>query len=189
MGNDFKDKRQRKVTVVLFGAYLLMLIWIVVFKLQIPGSMGPLPYIRGINLIPFYYSVENELHLKEVLYNMVVFIPFGIFSGIFLSDKPLSLRCFPAFFISLIFESAQFVFHIGASDIQFYTFVFVGNTVNLSVLCMHQGRTKNFILLIIIFFKISLFKICIAGTFYLIRNKKWQPYHKYNQKRYKHESP
>ena len=117
MGNDFKDKRQRKVTVILFGAYLLMLIWIVVFKLQIPGLMGPLPHIRGINLIPFYYSRENELHLKEVLYNVVVFIPFGIYSGIFLSDKPLPLRLAPACFASLIFESTQFVFHIGASDI------------------------------------------------------------------------
>ena len=67
MGNDFKDKRQRKVTVVLFGAYLLMLIWIVVFKLQIPGLMCPLPHIRGINLIPFYYSRENEIQLKHRL--------------------------------------------------------------------------------------------------------------------------
>lgn len=63
----------------LFAVYLILLVWIILFKLQL--SIHELDRIRGINLIPFYYDNEIGMgfHLKEVLENVAIFIPYGIY--------------------------------------------------------------------------------------------------------------
>ena len=107
--------KQHKLTYAVFGIYFLMLTWLVLFKLRLPFDF--VPGIRSLNLIPFYYRQENSLHVKEVLYNVLVFIPMGVYSAIFFRDRPFWLRLLPSFLISLLYESAQYAFGIGASDI------------------------------------------------------------------------
>lgn len=67
----------------LFAVYMVLLVWIILFKLQL--SIHDLDTVRNINLIPFHY--ENEIgmnfHLKEVLENIGIFIPFGIYLCMF----------------------------------------------------------------------------------------------------------
>ena len=67
-------------TKVLFGIYILLLIRIILFKISfsIPEFIS-LSKIRSINLIPFYYPTEVNFHLKEVIANILIFIPFGVY--------------------------------------------------------------------------------------------------------------
>ena len=89
--------------------------WLVLFKCAI--SIEDIPHFRGVNLIPFYYNNENSVHLKEVVYNIVVFIPAGFyFTALFGKEKKLT-GVFITAILSLLFEITQWIFSIGASDI------------------------------------------------------------------------
>ena len=111
----FQSAKQKRVSCIVFGIYLFLLVWLVLFKFA--TSLSELPSIRGINLIPFYYDQETGTHLKEVLYNIIVFIPLGVYVQIFKEDWKLIKKCRAAFLISFLFEAVQFIFAIGASDI------------------------------------------------------------------------
>ena len=91
----FGSSKQRMVSRIVFGIYLFLLVWLVLFKFA--TSLSELPSIRGINLIPFYYDQETGTHLKEVLYNIIVFIPLGVYVQIFKEDWKLIKKCMAAF--------------------------------------------------------------------------------------------
>lgn len=73
------NKRKNYLVPFLFAIYIALLVWIILLKLQF--SISDLDTIRKINLMPFYYDngIGIEFHLKEVMENIVVFIPFGIY--------------------------------------------------------------------------------------------------------------
>ncbi|MFQ9071881.1 MAG: VanZ family protein [Faecalibacillus faecis] len=77
--------------------------------------MDQLPHFRSFNLIPFYYPNETTYQIKEVLENMIIFIPFGLYL------KTLNINSertvFLGFLLSLSLELSQYIFCIGASDI------------------------------------------------------------------------
>ena len=64
---------------ILFLIYLALLVWIILFKLQF--SISDLDKIRSINFIPFHYDKEigAAFHLTEVLENVLIFVPMGIY--------------------------------------------------------------------------------------------------------------
>lgn len=111
----YKNKREKIVTCIVFGVYLLFLIWLVLFKFA--ASIGEIPCLRGINLIPFHYDQENAFHLREILYNVMAFVPAGFyFSAVFARKGIFTGTAFAAG-LSLLFEVTQWVLSIGASDI------------------------------------------------------------------------
>ena len=73
----------------LFAVYMVLLVWIILFKLQL--SIHDLDTVRNINLIPFHY--ENEIgmnfHLKEVLENIGIFIPSYFINKPYPGDFPI----------------------------------------------------------------------------------------------------
>lgn len=85
MENVFNNQKERKFSYVVFVVYLFLLCWLVLFKFA--TSMEAIPHIRGINLIPFHYDMENSVHLKEVIYNIIVFIPCGVYLSAFFPRK------------------------------------------------------------------------------------------------------
>lgn len=103
----------KKTTHILFTIYLFLIIWIILFKLSV--SIEQLPHFRSFNLIPFYYPNETTYQIKEVLENMIIFIPFGLYL------KTLNINSertvFLGFLLSLSLELSQYIFCIGASDI------------------------------------------------------------------------
>ena len=103
----------KKTTHILFTIYLFLVIWIILFKLSV--SIDQLPHFRSFNLIPFYYPNETTYQIKEVLENMIIFIPFGLYL------KTLNINSertvFLGFLLSLSLELSQYIFGIGASDI------------------------------------------------------------------------
>ena len=97
--------------------YLLVLTWIIVFKLQF--SFSGLPAIRNINLIPFGESVivNGKISFTELIKNVIVFIPFGILISVLRDKETFIKKIIPIVLTSLLFEVLQFIFGIGASDI------------------------------------------------------------------------
>lgn len=100
-------------TKILLGIYFLLLVWIILFKLSF--SFSDLETLRSINLIPFYYSNQTSFHLREVMDNVLIFIPLGILLKMLnIENKKI---IFLGFILSFTLETMQFIFSIGASDI------------------------------------------------------------------------
>lgn len=110
-------KSKNKLTTILLGIYIIILTWIIVFKMQF--GVQYLPYIRQINLIPFDESVivNGKIYINEIINNLIVFIPVGLYIGMLGKEEKFYKKVLPIFGLTLIFETLQYIFHIGASDI------------------------------------------------------------------------
>lgn len=108
---------QVKLTFGLFIVYFSVLIWIILFKMQF--SFNDLPHFRGLNLIPFAGSVikNNQLDYSEIILNMVVFIPFGLYLSMIKLNWSFWKKIIHIAGVSLLFELLQFLFAIGGTDI------------------------------------------------------------------------
>ena len=109
------DYREDRVSCAVFAVYLFLLCWLVLFKLGV--SAEDIQRLRSLNLIPFYYDSQSSVHLREVVFNILVFIPAGFyFSAMFFREN---IRYAPAAaaLVSLSFEILQWIFSLGASDI------------------------------------------------------------------------
>ena len=71
--------KTKPVTIALTAIYLFIVAWIILFKLSTLSEIAHLDHIRKINLIPFHYDEEQSYHLTEVLKNVMIFIPLGIY--------------------------------------------------------------------------------------------------------------
>ena len=99
----------------LFIIYVILLIWIIIFRLNF--SVSSIHRIRELNLIPFYYEnvYEGDIPIFEAILNVLIFLPFGIYLKMFgITNKKTILS---GFVISCLFELCQFIFRFGASDI------------------------------------------------------------------------
>ena len=101
----------------LLALYLVLLIWLILFKLQY-NILSVFHYQhRSLNWIPFAdHSIESG-NYREMVDNIIIFIPLGLL----LNVNFKALRFFPklAFImsLSLTFEFFQLIFAIGATDI------------------------------------------------------------------------
>ena len=112
-----KNNRQRKLTIGLFIVYFLVLTWIILFKMNF--SFEDLVSSRSVNLIPFGDSmiVNGRIDIKEIIYNMIVFIPFGIYVCMINDKWSVLKKILSIAGVSLSYEVLQFIFAIGAFDI------------------------------------------------------------------------
>ena len=110
-------RKQRCLASGLFLFYLFVLVWIILFKLSF--SVQDLPHLRSVNLIPFAGStiVNGAIQTSEILDNILIFIPFGVYLCLLKVDWPLWKKLLPIFLTSLALELLQFLFSLGASDI------------------------------------------------------------------------
>lgn len=113
----FTSKSQKKISIAVFGLYILLLIWLILFKFNI--NLTDLGYIRNVNLIPFKESliINGHLDVSEIIYNVLIFVPLGVYVSIFTPKLPFIKKILPSLFLSLLLETLQFIFAIGASDI------------------------------------------------------------------------
>lgn len=109
--------KSRKLTIALYIFYLLVLSWIILLKARI--SFATLVIGRSINLIPFgAMLVHNGLaNYNEILYNVLVFVPFGVFLCMLGKKKSFIHLIVPIALLSLFYEVVQYLFAIGTSDI------------------------------------------------------------------------
>ncbi len=112
-----KKEKTSFLVPLLFAIYMVLLVWIIVFKLQF--SISELDTCRSINLIPFYYDNEVgvRFHLTEVLENIAIFAPLGIYLCMLKHEPRFFIKMMFILGTSLALEVLQYIFAIGRSDI------------------------------------------------------------------------
>ncbi len=109
-------KKKISLIHILFGIYLVLLIWIILFKLAFSFEDIRLMFgYRAVNLIPFYYDNEVSIHFREVVENLLIFIPFGLYLGMW--GIKLGKSVLTGFIFSLTMEVCQYILTLGGSDI------------------------------------------------------------------------
>lgn len=110
-------KRNLTLTKIVFSIYFILLAWLILFKLS--TNIYDIPHMRNLNLVPFGQSVilNGKMDYSEIIYNIIVFIPLGIYMMILNLPQKSWLKLLVGFIISIIFETIQYIFSIGGSDI------------------------------------------------------------------------
>lgn len=108
-------RADRIALVLLFVVYLVVLTWLVLFKLHEP-FIGR-DDMREIKLIPFLpsetYGASSPF---EVILNLLVFIPFGIYLRSLTPWRPAAVVAVVAG-VSVAYEVTQFALALGSSDL------------------------------------------------------------------------
>ncbi len=116
MNNSKGNNARNRLTMALFIVYLAVLVWIILFKLGVQFSYME---SRRVNVIPFkgIITTKGIIGKGEILLNIIIFIPLGIYAGVLLKRQSFGNNIFFFCFISVLFEAFQFIFRIGAFDI------------------------------------------------------------------------
>ncbi|MGA8941510.1 MAG: VanZ family protein [Thermoactinomyces sp.] len=112
-----KPKKRSTLTIILLAKYLLVLTGIILFKLPFYSEISN--GIRVINLIPFKGSFDENgvLILHEIIYNILLFIPLGIYICMLTNKWHFIKKVLSIFGLSLTYEVIQFIFAMGRADI------------------------------------------------------------------------
>lgn len=139
-----KLQKKNILTIALFIVYLLLLIGIILFKLPF-YSAEISDGIRVINLIPFQGSFdENGIVLShEIIYNILLFIPLGIYICMLKSDWPLIKKLLPIICLTLAFEVIQYVFAMGRTDITDIFNNTLGGVIGIGIYVLLSKIFKN----------------------------------------------
>lgn len=105
-----------RLTILLLSIYLVILCWILLFKLGVQFS-----YMneRRVNFIPFiaFFNPGQKADLAEIGLNVLIFLPLGIYLNS-LCAKWSGWTQMSAFLgVSFLFELIQFTGSIGAFDV------------------------------------------------------------------------
>ncbi len=165
------NNKQKKLTIILAFIYLIILTWIIVFKLSF--SLSSLPHLRGLNLIPFAGSVivNGKIEVSEIILNVLVFVPMGIYISMIKPEWSFIKRVAPIALLSLIYETVQYIFAVGATDIT----DLLGNTLGgvigcilyliiLKILREHTRPVLNLLAIVATICLILFFGIIIAAN-------------------------
>ncbi|WP_353951093.1 VanZ family protein [Knoellia sp. S7-12] len=109
-----EERPRRALLVALFLVYLVLLTWVVMWKLDVPWVGGG---FRNVKLVPFVSSDgDGASQPLEVAGNLLLFIPFGVYLRLLApSWSPLSVTAL-AVGASGTLEGAQFVLAVGRTD-------------------------------------------------------------------------
>lgn len=168
---DININKEKKVTVLLFILYFLILTWIIVFKMEF--SIKNLIIERNINIVPFSESMvtNGTIDFSEIVDNIIVFIPIGVFTASILSKYNLSKKLILPFSISFIYEAIQYIFAIGRTDITDLINNTVGGAIGILIFCIREKILKEKSYKIINIFSIICIILIFSGiTILLILN-------------------
>ncbi len=99
----------------LFVSYVLLLLWLVLFKLSYDVLTVLGHQARSLNLIPF--ADFSRGNLGEMISNFVVFVPLGLLLSINFKQITFLRKLAFIFLFSLAAEMIQFALAIGTTDI------------------------------------------------------------------------
>jgi glycopeptide antibiotics resistance protein len=123
--------------------YLVILIWLVLFKLQFNISSVLNYHHRSLNLIPFAAPSIVNGSFREMIDNIIIFIPFGLLLNV--NFKKVGFL--PKFAFILVFsltaELIQFIFAIGATDITDVITNTVGGFLGLKLYSLSNKYINN----------------------------------------------
>ena len=101
----------------LYFVYLAFVVWVILLKFNI--TPADLPHLRNINLILYGDSgiINGQLDVRELVENILIFVPFGVYASMLVKERSWWKVILAGAGFSLILETLQYVFAIGASDI------------------------------------------------------------------------
>jgi glycopeptide antibiotics resistance protein len=107
------DNMEKIISRGLLAFYLVILTWLVLFKLQY-NILSVFHYqYTSFNLIPFAASGS----IREMIDNILIFIPLGLLLEVNFKKGGFSPKLFLVLALSITFEFIQLIFAIGATDI------------------------------------------------------------------------
>lgn len=103
------------INVLFFGSfifYISFLLWNILFKYVSPIELfrSEREFYRSLNLIPFNDIIEGNYNQLDVIGNVILFIPLGIYAGMFLKKLKWYENIVIIALISLVFEVSQYIF-------------------------------------------------------------------------------
>ncbi|MBE6904901.1 MAG: teicoplanin resistance protein VanZ [Ruminococcaceae bacterium] len=159
-----KSEKQNTLTIVLFVIYILVLTGIILFKLPFYSEISD--GIRVINLIPFQGSFDENgvILLREIVYNILLFIPLGIYICMLKSEWPFVKKTLPIIGLTLALEVIQFIFAIGRTDITDIFNNTLGGIIGIGIYALlfkiFQNRTIKVVNILAL-----AFTVCIVSRF------------------------
>lgn len=136
------NARSNQITKALLTIYLVVICWILLFKLGVSFSYMPK---RSVNLLPFdaFYRAHRRVDKPELILNVLVFIPFGLYLGALFPQWSWRRSLLASFLTSLAFETIQFVWKIGAFDITDIITNTTGGLIGWILFLLLQKRTAG----------------------------------------------
>jgi glycopeptide antibiotics resistance protein len=131
----------RVVVVVLFAVYLVLLTWLVLWKLEVPwiGEAALLP--RPIKLVPFVPSADDGASKPiEVVANILLFVPFGLYLGLLAPSWQWWKATGVFVGASLVLEITQHLLSIGSFDTTDLIVNTAGGLAGLGLLALAHRR-------------------------------------------------
>ena len=110
-------EKTRRITAILFIIYILYLIWAVLFKFSF--SYSEIPFKRRYINLRLFSNVSTYFAsriITEKILNIIIFLPFGTYL-FFLGVRKIVPMLLIVIVSSLAFETIQYVFALGTSDI------------------------------------------------------------------------
>lgn len=127
----------------LLALYLMILIWLVLFKLQY-DILSVFNYQhRSLNLKPFAVPLNGRIDFSEMRDNVIIFIPFGLLLNVNFKKVRFLLKFALILIFSFTCELIQFIFAIGATDITDVITNTVGGFLGLALYSLSNKYIKN----------------------------------------------
>jgi glycopeptide antibiotics resistance protein len=148
--------------VALFVVYLLLLTWIVIWKLEVPwiGEAWSLP--RPIKLVPFLASGDaGASNPVEVIANILFFVPFGLYLGLLAPSWRWWMATAVFVGASLVLEITQHLISVGSFDISDVISNTAGGLAGLGLLALARRRLQTRATVFMI-------KVCLVGSVILV---------------------
>ncbi|HET7820601.1 MAG TPA: VanZ family protein [Ornithinibacter sp.] len=97
----------------LFVVYLVLLVWTVLWKLEVPWVGGD----RMVKVVPFVATDGAGASAPlEVVVNLLLFVPFGLYLGLLVPGRPWWALAGAVAGSSLALEVGQYLLAVGRSD-------------------------------------------------------------------------
>ncbi|MGG4038653.1 glycopeptide resistance protein VanZ-A [Heyndrickxia ginsengihumi] len=126
--------------------YLVILIWLVLFKLQYNILSVFHYHHRSLNLIPFAGPSIINGSFGEIRDNVIIFIPLGLLLNVNFKKVGFLLKFAFILVLSIIIELFQFISAIGATDITDVITNTVGGFLGLELYVLSSKYVNNKIL-------------------------------------------
>lgn len=130
-------KKQNGVIIANLVAYLLILVWVVLFHATLETLNSAFdPDYRAINFYLYFNGRESIL-------NMLVFVPLGLYFGVLFENKSNVQKIGMVVVTSLLFEVTQYILAVGASDIMDLIFNTIGGGIGLAICSVARKVLKE----------------------------------------------
>ena len=145
----------RVLLIVLFVVYLVLLAWIVLWRLEVPFVDGSL---RRIKLVPFAPNGGAGASAPfEVVANCALFLPFGLYLGLLAPSWPWWKPVSTIAGASVALEATQYVLAVGISDVTDVIVNTAGGLAGIGLLALGRRRFQARAAIVIT-------RVCAIGT-------------------------